>query len=101
MPALFNSFFGDHQQKRALQHITFTLFYFCSFCVYCQTSNVRHTLVGNNIVVHSDVVGVSPVRAASTASSILTQHLASMDWAKTTARQDEEYLTLWIWYTLY
>ena len=27
----------------------------------CQISNIRHTLVGNKIVDHSDVVGASPV----------------------------------------
>ena len=36
---------------------------------YCQVSNIRHTLVGNNIVDHSDVVGASPVGAAPTTSS--------------------------------
>ena len=45
---------------------------------YCQTSNIRPTL-GNKIVDHSDVVGAAP-----TISSLSTQHLASMDWAKTT-----------------
>ena len=28
--------------------------------VWCQISYIRHTLVGNKIVDHSDVVGVSP-----------------------------------------
>ena len=32
---------------------------------YCQTSDVRRTLVGNKIVDHSDVVGASPVGAAA------------------------------------
>ena len=39
---------------------------------YCQTSNIWYTLVGNNIVDHSDVVGVSPVGAAPTTSSFST-----------------------------
>ena len=43
---------------------------------------------------HSDVVGASPVGAAPTTASFSTQHLASMDWAKTTARQDEKHLSL-------
>ena len=37
-------------------------------CNYCQTSNISHTLVGNKIVDHSDVVGASPVSAAPTTS---------------------------------
>ena len=52
--------------------------------MYRQTSNVSHTLVGNRIVYHSDVVGTSPVGAALTTSLFSTQHLASMDWEKTT-----------------
>ena len=39
---------------------------------YRQTSNINHTLVGNIIVAHSDVVGASPVGAAPTSSSFLT-----------------------------
>ena len=39
---------------------------------YRQTSNVMHTLVGNKIVDHSDVVGASPVGAAPTISSFST-----------------------------
>ena len=30
---------------------------------YCQVSNISHTLIGNEIVDHSDVVGASPVGA--------------------------------------
>ena len=44
-----------------------------------QVSNIRRTLVGNKIVDHSDVVGVSPVGAASTTSSFSTWHPASLD----------------------
>ena len=37
------------------------------YCVrYCQTPNIRCTIVGNKIVDHSDVVGASPVSAAPT-----------------------------------
>ena len=36
---------------------------------YCQTYNIRHTLVGNKIVDISDVVGASPVDAAPTTYS--------------------------------
>ena len=39
---------------------------------YRQTSNIRNTLVGKEIIVHSDVVGASPVCAAPTTSSLLT-----------------------------
>ena len=39
---------------------------------YRQTSNIRHTLVGNNIVDHSDVVGALPVGTAPTTSSFST-----------------------------
>ena len=39
---------------------------------YRQVSNIRRTLVGNNIVDHSDVVGASPVGAAPTTSSFST-----------------------------
>ena len=37
-----------------------------------QVSNIKHTLVGNKIVDHSDVVGASPVGAAPTTSSFST-----------------------------
>ena len=59
---------------------------------YHQTSKERHTLVDNKIVDHSDVVGASPVGAAPTTSSFWTQHLASMDWAKITARRGKKHL---------
>ena len=39
---------------------------------YRQVSNIRRTLVGNQIVEHSDVVGASPVGAAPTTSSFST-----------------------------
>ena len=39
---------------------------------YRKISNERHTLVGNKIVDHSDVVGASPVGAAPTTSSFST-----------------------------
>ena len=39
---------------------------------YRQVSNIRHTLVGNEIVDHSDVVGASPVGPAPTTSSFST-----------------------------
>ena len=39
---------------------------------YRQVSNIRRTLVGNQTVDHSDVVGASPVGAAPTTSSFST-----------------------------
>ena len=45
--------------------------------------------MGNKIVDHSDVVGASP-----TTSSFLSQNLASLDWAKTTARRGEKHLLM-------
>ena len=39
---------------------------------YRKTPNIRRTLVGNKIVDHSDVVGASPVGAASITSSFST-----------------------------
>ena len=68
---------------------------------YRQVSNIKRTLVGNQIVDHSDVVGASPVGAAPTTSSFSTEHLASKDWAKTTSRGDENHLSFGIWCVLY
>ena len=39
---------------------------------YRPVSNIRRTLVGNQIVDHSDVVGASPIGAAPTTSSFST-----------------------------
>ena len=68
---------------------------------YRQTSNISRTLVGNKIVDRSDVVGAAPVGAAPTTSSFSAKHMASMDWAKTTARRDEKHLSFGIWCGLY
>ena len=40
--------------------------------MYCQISNISHTLIDNKIVDHSHVVGASPVGAAPTTSSFST-----------------------------
>ena len=40
--------------------------------MYRETSNIRHTIVSNEIVDHSDVVGAAPVSAAPTTSSFFT-----------------------------
>ena len=71
------------------------------YYIYRQTSNIRRTWVGNIIVDHSDVVGASPVGAAPTTSSFSTQHMASMDWPKATARRDGNHLSFHIWCVLY
>ena len=42
------------------------------FINYRKVSNISHTLVGNKIVDHSDVVGTSPGGAAPTTSSFST-----------------------------
>ena len=68
---------------------------------YRKTSNISCTFVGNKIVDNSDVVGASPVGAAPTTSSFSTLHLASMDWAKTTARGYNKHLNFGIWCDLY
>ena len=68
---------------------------------YSQTSNIRHTFVGNEIVDHSDVVGASLVGAAPTTSSFSTEHLASIYCTKTTARWDKKHLSFGIWCFLY
>ena len=36
---------------------------------YCQTSDIRHTLVGKQLADHSDLVGASPVATAPTTST--------------------------------
>ena len=53
----------------------------------------RHSLVGNKIVDHLDVVGASPVGVAPTTSSFSTSKLATMDWAKIAASRDEKHLS--------
>ena len=50
---------------------------------------------------NSYVVGASPVGAAPTTSSFSAKHLASLDWAKTTARRDEKHLSSGILGALY
>ena len=69
--------------------------------IYCRTSNIIGTIVGNKIVDHSDLIEASPVGTAPTTSSFSTQHPASKDWAKTTARRDKKHLSFRIWCNLY
>ena len=66
--------------------------------IYCETYNMRRTLVRNKIVGHTDVVGAAPVGTAPTTSSFSTRPLASMDWA---ARWVEKHLSFVIWCDLY
>ena len=70
------------------------------YAEYRKTSYISRTLVGNKIVDNSNVVGASPVGAAPTTSSF-SKHLASMDWAKTTAREYKKHLSFGIWFDLY
>ena len=51
------------------------------YLMYCQTSNIRCTLVGDQIV-DSDVAGASPVGAAPTTSSFSTWTPGLMDWGE-------------------
>ena len=87
-PQWVNFYFIDITTVLWFLHIlgpTGILFMHCllsdiSICIYgplgificCKTSNINHTLVGNEIVDHSDVVGASPVGAATTTSSFST-----------------------------
>ena len=68
---------------------------------YRKTPDLSRSSVGNKVVDNSDVVGASPVGAAPTTSSFSTQQLASMDWAKTTARGYKKHLNFGIWCDLY
>ena len=74
---------------------------FSIYKIYRQISNRRRTLVENDIIDHSDVVGASPVGAAPTPPSLWARHLCSMDWAKTTVRRDEKHFSFEIWCVLY
>ena len=65
--------------------------------LYHQTSNITRTLVGNDIVDHSDVVGESPVSAVPATSSLWTEQLYC---AKTAARRDEQHFSFGIWYLI-
>ena len=60
---------GDHGEPLA---ITWGQFQKAKIHIYHKTSNISCTLLGNNIVDHSDVVGASPVGAAPTTSSFST-----------------------------
>ena len=59
----YNEVLGGHLNTKMLA---------CQLRNYRKASNIRHTLVGNKIVDHSDVVGASPVGAAPATSSFST-----------------------------
>ena len=84
-----------------MRNKTVNIFICCELFIYRKNSNINRTTVGNKIVDNSDVVGASPAGAAPTTSSFSTKHLASMDWAKTTARGYKKHLNFAIWCDLY
>ena len=82
------SLWASKKLETNMRHYLYEKMNGCNVICMCrQVSNISHTLVGNKIVDHSDVVGASPVGAAPTTSSFSTQHLASLDWAKVTVRR--------------
>ena len=58
--------------NRLSNYFLFTFISKTNIHVYRKTSNIRRPWAGNEIVDHSDVVGVSPVGDASTTSSFST-----------------------------
>ena len=99
-----------HEQLIRLQEsnrlfLSCVFLFFASFLFLCM-NNQEPTQLNINTCTdvktdHSDVVGAPPVGAAPTASSFLIQHLASMDWAKTTTRRNEKHLVFVIWCDIY
>ena len=87
--------YSEGQTKHG--HETFKL----TLASYRQISNIGRTSVENTIIDHSAVVGASPVGAAPTTFSLWTQHLVSMDSAKTTARGNEKHFSFDNWCALY
>ena len=67
MEGLYQDWYAKQCQKSDKAGYNFT-----GNLTYHKVSNIRHTLVGNIIVAHSDVVGASPVGAAPTTSSFST-----------------------------
>ena len=62
----------QHDHAEWYKAMAFDLAILVSNLIYRKVSNIRRTLVGNNIVDHSDVDGASPVGAAPTTSSFST-----------------------------
>ena len=71
------------------------------FYWYRQTSNIKRTWVGNELVDHSYLVGASPISTAPTTSSFSTLQLASINWVKTAARWDKNHWSFWIPWVLF
>ena len=90
----------QRQQKMNRYRVEYKRYINTANVIYRQTSNIRHTSAGKQIIDHSDVVGASPVGAAPTTSSFST-HLASIDWTKTNARRGEKHVGFGIWCVLY
>ena len=63
---------GDGPSLAYLKHISLRSISLRISDTHRHISNISHTLVGNKIVYHSDVVGASPVGAAPTTSSFST-----------------------------
>ena len=59
--------------------------------IYRKISNIKRTLVENKINDHSDVVG----------AALWTNHLCSVNLAKTNARRNEQLFSFQIWCGLY
>ena len=62
----------SHKGKTMGPFQIFHVIYFIYNIHYRQVSNIRHTLIGNEIVDNSDVVWASPVGAAPTTSWLST-----------------------------
>ena len=62
-----------------------------------QTSSIHSTLVGKEIVDHSNVVRASTVGTSSAVSSFSTWYLTSINWTKITARREEKLLSLGVY----
>ena len=68
---------------------------------YRQTSSIHSTLVGKEIVDHSNVVRASAVGTSSAVSPFSTWYLTSINWTKITAIREEELLSLNVCCILY
>ena len=69
--------------------------------MYCQTSNISHTIVGNKFLDHTNVVGALPVSFAPTTFSFSNLRLASLEWAEIIARPDKKHLSIGVMCGLY
>ena len=68
---------------------------------YCQVSNISHTLEGNKIVDHSDVVGATPVGAAPTNYIFILDLIPGFNGlAKGNCMMRRESFKFWFWVQL-